>query len=355
MTRYSKILIPFVLLSLALWSCDRDKIDGRDNDSEHIISFITIVENPGFTRGVTVTSDDGTNPMLEMGVYSTYDSVNMYKAIYERKKGIYYFKNLKVTRELSGSTLTDWTYSPVYLWPNMAGTNKKLRFVAYSPYANSSVNGLTVKSTDTTLYVTYKTPSNIANQPDLIVSDTVASNNPNSPVTLQFNHVLSMHRFAIGENMVPGLTITKISFYGIFRTGEYNLTNNQWGYNLSSSGDRSYGDGTAPLYTTTGTSQERALTNILKDNLCFFLIPQASSYAEDNEYGTPKKSSSYIYITYDFNGVTTEKRFKTQEWEKGKVYTYRLKFESGGLSFDVESGITGWESGEPTDHPVYNW
>lgn len=348
MTRYAKILIPFVLLSLALWSCDRN----MDHEPERQITFSTIVEEMSETRGKTVTNDAGARPMLEMGVFALYGKETMKMAV-DSSRAVFYFKNLKVTREKAESSLTQWTYSPTYLWPNMTDSNTKLRFVAYSPYADNTNNGLSVSTSKGAMNLIYTTPEDVTKQPDLIVSDTVASNNPDKDVSLTFNHVLSMHRFAIGDNMVPGLNITKIKFDNILTKNSYRLAKNTWGSSLTLPDSIVYGDGVAPLYTTTGTSQERSMSNILNDGLCFFLLPQKIFYS-GNKY-TADKDSSFIYISYVFNGISTTKKFTTVEWAKGKVYTYRLKFESGGLSFDVESGITGWESGEPTDHPVYNW
>ena len=257
-----------------------------------------------FTRGATA---DATSLQGGFGVsaYNTDGST----------QGDAYFLN-------SGTSCT--TVSSVdYYTPSGAGKKKywptgKLNFYAYYPYVSSigaaaDAHGLSLQSN--AYRISYTVPSSPANHPDLMTAKLtnqqyVANETESGVRALSFNHALCAIRFQTGSTIAGG-TINSISFNGIYGSGTYDISAQDWITRTKASSAVSF------TGLSKGTTEGTAGTAILTGDNTLMLIPQ--DFTSDPD--------ASITINFTPTGSTARNltcSLTDTKWEAGKCITYTI-------------------------------
>lgn len=236
------------------------------------------------------------------------------------------FDGTKVSK--SGGT---WSYSPVRYWN--AGTT--YRFAAYAPEIPDGKG--TVGTDDANGRLTFTDyVCDPDNQLDLIYAEqsTTAQAENNSPVSFNFQHLLSMIKFTFKSgfpNDVP-VTVSELKVYGMAAQGTYN---NGW----TPDETQAVAEG-APfneLVTTTAENTASQATQAASAN--FVVIPQS---------GGSVTVSFKAAVSLDASEVKT-KEFTTTlvpAWEAGNCYNYvatitEQNMEVESITYD-DPTVTEW-------------
>ena len=206
-----------------------------------------------------------------------------------------------------GNTWTSSAYLP--------GKTKKMALFAYAPYMNT---GISVADGKGAPQLTYTIDSNVSNQVDLLVANSVDVVGNTSSVALDFKHALTAVKFAIGT--ITGFTkITKIVISGVKNSGTLSLDGDNWNLNDATA---SYTiEKVIDLSTTTTGDITGSSTNDL-----MLLMPQP--FADGN-------ATLEVTMTND-NVTKTFSTLLTDEWKKGYTVTYLLSVERAGeFHFEV--------------------
>lgn len=237
-----------------------------------------------------------------------------------------YMYNVEVTKDDS------WSPTEEYLWPNKA----KLHITAYSPFVGQIADGITEGITslpapdaDSELSISFTTPSDVANQFDLMWATPVEADE--SPCDLTFNHALTAIKFVAGSQLAP-CKIKKIEISGIVSSGILNIETGAWTLpSIADSSDDSLKDfSISPdltLSASSGSSFVAPGEALSSDEEILLMIPQSLS------------SDSQISLTIETDG--TEHSFNAsldgQTWRSGMTMIYRLSAspESDSLILDI--------------------
>lgn len=208
-----------------------------------------------------------------------------------------------------------------HTWP--IGSN--VSFHAYAPHSSES-NSMLSSSPDRTNVQTnihYTASSaDIVNQPDLIVATKAAQRSKtaaNTPVDLQFSHVLTAVSFAMSRDLADvignGAQLTSVSLMGIPNEGDCQLiaqddkhSSSSANWNLGSAKGTYTFDLSAKNITV---GSDMALTDA---NQTLMMIPQTLPDGAKLEF-TFKLNSQTQVLTVNLNG---------QKWEAGKSVIYKL-------------------------------
>lgn len=219
-----------------------------------------------------------------------------------------YMYNVEITKADGNS----WAPKAEYLWPNEAS----LHINSYSPYSseetlNSSEGITSLPSADETgnLSITWITPSEVANQQDLLWA--TPKDASSSPCDLTFNHALTAIKFVTGSEMIP-CTVKKIEVTNVLSSGSLNLETGEWTPNDAVESYSVTPDVT--LTATDGASYVASGTTITSDTETLLLLPQSLT------------ESAEIILTIESNGTesTFNASLKDQIWTAGKTVIYRL-------------------------------
>ena len=206
-----------------------------------------------------------------------------------------------------GNTWTSSAYLP--------GKTKKMALFAYAPYMNT---GISVADGKGAPQLTYTIDSNVSNQVDLLVANSVDVVGNTSSVALDFKHALTAVKFAIGT--ITGFTkITKIVISGVKNSGTLSLDGDNWNLNDATA---SYTiEKVIDLSTTTTGDITGSSTSDL-----MLLMPQPLSGV-----------NATLEVTMTNDNVTkTFSTLLTDEWKKGYTVTYLLSVERAGeFHFEV--------------------
>ncbi len=239
-----------------------------------------------------------------------------------------YMYNIEVTKDNS------WAPADEYLWPQKAS----LHFNAYSPFltsvatdASEGITSLPSEDATSQLTLSFTTPSDVANQFDLMWATPVDADA--SPCDLTFNHALTAIKFVAGAELAP-CKVTKIEISSVKSSGILNLETGDWIFD-DADGAEAAGKvsdfSVAPNLTLSaayGSSFVAAGTAITSDDQTLLLLPQ--SLTSDNQ----------ITLTIESDG--TEYSFSAsldgQTWLAGKTVIYRLSASpaSDSLILDVK-------------------
>ena len=254
------------------------------------------------TRGIAITTN------------SFYDSYSLYSYIYPSKT------TWAATTSTSGSAYDEtyfdeeikmaksWTTDE--FWP---GGKEKCAFFAYAPY---HAKGLSKFNTNSWPSFHYSVPTDVTEQSDLLVTKNEIPSSPsaygnidisgsfNKPDSITFDHACTAIRFAIGDQMAPGV-IKKISICNVYSAGDYNYETESWS-NVDS------------LKTFTLTQDfeiksgehNKILNN---DDNIFMMLPQI----------LPSKATIEITIN-DGTERVIKAYLRDDEWKKGYTVTYYL-------------------------------
>lgn len=206
-------------------------------------------------------------------------------------------------------------------WP----IGSKVSFHAYAPHSSES-NSMLSSSPDRTNVQTnihYTASSaDIVNQPDLIVATKAAQRSKtavNTPVDLQFSHVLTAVSFAMSRDLADvignGAQLTSVSLMGIPNEGDCQLiaqddkhSSSSANWNLGSAKGTYTFDLSAKNITV---GSDMALTDA---NQTLMMIPQTLPDGAKLEF-TFKLNSQTQVLTVNLNG---------QKWEAGQSVIYKL-------------------------------
>ena len=285
--------------------------------------FVRYTTTPGIqTRNSTALAKTATRGTA-ITTNSFYDSYCLYNYVYSN-----------TTTWATTASTQGFTYSRTYFdeevklskgwgtdefWP---GDKKRCAFFAYAPY---HAVGLSKFNSNGWPTFHYSVPLDAVQENDLLVTknDVSAGNsdygnidvpgNFNKPDSITFDHACTAVRFAIGNQMAPGI-IKKIRICNVYGTGNYNYQTESWS-NVDS------------LKTFTLTQdfeirpgdQNKLLNN--EDNI-FMMIPQTVPIDATME------------VTIDDGSLHTITAFlDNDKWEKGYTVTYYLSTQKVGSSY----------------------
>src|SRR5574344_618954 len=204
-------------------------------------------------------------------------------------------------------------------WP---GDRKKCAFFAYAPY---HAVGLSKFNSNGWATFHYSVPLNAVQENDLLVTKNDISTgtsdygnidvpgNFNKPESITFDHACTAVRFAIGNQMAPGI-IKKIRICNVYGTGKYNYQTKSWS-NVDS----------LKTFTLTQdfevkSGEHNKLLN--NDDNIFMMIPQT----------VPMDAT--IEVTVDDGSLHTIKAYiDDDKWEKGYTVTYYLSTQKVDNSY----------------------
>ncbi len=286
------------LLFLFLVSCSVDKNTTQINDNLHFLvseletkgrpinSYLNI---PNMSVYGYYTGDGVSNSWANVGSQATPNFLNAYELI--NNAGV-----------LSATNMV--------FWPNETSAN--ISFFAYSPIASSS-NGISVAQTTGTPTLNYTIPTDVTNQPDLMVAvpkfDLNISNG--SEVKFSMNHALTSVGFRVAGSgeVVKGM---KISGIRTSATLSMDGTNIVWS-NLGVLTNTEFSAGVNPT-TTTST-----MTSLMQGNGYLMMIPQNLD------------ASTKLTITMGDNSTREISLASEAAWEAGKTIYYNVFFSQDGI------------------------
>lgn len=263
------------------------------------------------TRGIAITTN------------SFYDAYSLYSYVYPGKT--------TWAAKISSSNLT---FSESYFdqqvtqgkgweldlfWP---GSSQKCAFFAYAPYHAKGLSNFTTNSWPS---FHYSVPINVTEQSDLLVTKNEIPANANAygnidisggfnkPDSITFDHACTAIRFAIGDQMAPGI-IKSIKINNVYSTGDYNYQTESW-----SNVDSLKSFTLTQDFEIQPGEHNKMLNN---DDNVFMMIPQT----------VPDIAT--IEVTINDGSQRTIKAYLTNDvWKKGYTVTYYLSTAKVGSSY----------------------
>lgn len=205
------------------------------------------------------------------------------------------------------------------LWP---GSSQKCAFFAYAPY---HAKGLSKFTTNTWPSFHYSVPADVAEQNDLLVTRNEIPANAgaygnidisggfNRPDSITFDHACTAIRFAIGDQMAPGV-ITKIKINNVYGTGDYNYETESW-----SNVDSLKSFTLTQNFEIKQGEHNKILNN---DDNIFMMIPQA----------VPDDATLEVTVN-DGTERTIKAYLENDVWKKGYTVTYYLSTAKVGGTY----------------------
>ncbi len=295
------------------------------------------------TPGITQNKRDAKSNMVTRGSAITtnnfYDSYSLYSYVYSTKT------SWAATTSTSGAAYNETYFDEEVklskawatneFWP---GEHEKCSFFAYAPY---HAKGISKFSSNSWPSFHYSVPADVIEQNDLLVTKNDISSGVNDygnidvlgtfnkPDSITFDHACTAVRFAIGNQMAPGI-IKKIRICNVYGSGDYNYQSENWS-NVDS----------LKTFTLTQDFEIKAGEHnklLNNDDNIFMMIPQT----------VPSKA--YIEVTVNDGSERIIKAYiEDEEWKKGYTVTYYLstaKVESSYvLSIAPASGNIGCTGG----------
>jgi hypothetical protein len=276
------------------------------------VSFMTTDATGAATRGTPITS---VSQMTDMGVFASNSGLTDWseEAILDRM----------YNKELTYSSTTEkWNYNTgeeEYWDPESLAD--RYSFFAYAPYGTgtgTSGNGITVSGSEGTAgtpTLTYTVPTDVTNQPDLMVAVPQKNLRPSgAPVELAMEHALTSVAFQLAgqADKVTGLAVKGVKTTGTLTIDGENIV---W---TGLDGDATTDFSASLNYDTTGagagiyyTATEDMSTNLIKSNGYLMMIPQEL------------ESGAKVVVTYS-DGTKKELAFAEETWLAGKKVTYNI-------------------------------
>lgn len=262
---YNKLFCIVTTLAL-MTGCTTDELADMNEQSG----------GPGINFGVTATSADR---LSRGGLTSTYQSLTLKSAetadtlavtvetadYFIEEKHIsrgtpiegagnldnfqvyaYYYANESTTtpslffeENVSKRDADTWATGTTYYWP----TSGELAFFGMSPAVNKHNDFLRFDRDQTTAgendaVISYITPTEPEQQPDIVVASTGRMNNSESgeKVPMAFKHILSQVKFRVGAEMQAG-TINSITLTNVVKHGYYHHAANGGAWSLDEAGE----------------------------------------------------------------------------------------------------------------------
>ncbi len=336
------------LFSVAmLFSCTNDEVDDNiggnlDVEIEGAIDVeASIGEDMGYTKGTPITT--GSN-VTSIGIFTnvrTATTASDGKTLVETST---YLSNSQIERNLYGKL----EFLDIAYWP-VLNQDESLGFIAYSPYTDvdGNGNGTTTSSglsapTSTNMSnfsITYEVPEDVANQPDLLISEPVEQTE--GTVSLVLNHALATIVFNVqgdGVQPVSSISITKLASKATLNlTYDSETTDGEttyegkyvWSY-ATDNGATVTNDFELSIAneTLTEVSPTDSLTTISSATGYLMMIPQTVS------------ASTEIVITFTDGLSRSVRFFDDQVWESGGLYSYNINVDFEGEVIDFSDKET---------------
>lgn len=171
-----------------------------------------------------------------------------------------FMDNVKVSKTADN----EWSYSPIKYWT----TSNVLSFYSYSPYADASSNGIDITYSEQGIILSYTTPIDVEQQPDLMVATPqLELTNTQSPINLEMKHALTAIGFTVNGD---GEKVTKIGFKNIYTSGEIDITASSPTWQLLSSSSSSYWAG----LPSNGIVADNSGDLVINSNGYLMMLPQ---------------------------------------------------------------------------------
>lgn len=324
------------LMVLTLVGCAKDKPSSNGTGAGCEISFATASDNidaTGSTKGTRiVTSNLSVQYDENIGVTS------------------YFGNKFYFTETLDWQNNYRWfTKNDTYYWPD---ADSKLDFYAWAPQTLAAGKGtrsaIEPEISDKTISFEYSMEAPVTtgdnaykdaeNQLDLIFAyNSVAANDHDACVPLDFKHALAAIRFKVLKN--AEFTLNTITMTSVFRGGScvYQPTaaENLFVWTLLDGGEavdftQTYGVAITP------SEVEKDYEILGNDAKGFLLIPQTVNAGDD-------KSKKLVIAYNDGADEIFEAPLPTLGWEAGKLYTYVIDLNLGEIHVDVDEDFDGAE------------
>ncbi|MFI3331249.1 MAG: fimbrillin family protein [Rikenellaceae bacterium] len=200
-----------------------------------------------------------------------------------------------------------WSFSPREYYPSTG----ELDFIAYSPYANSD-NGLEVlQCTDSELILSYSVPSDVALQPDLMISD-FASGSKGEVVNLSLTHTLAAISFSVSGS--SDATISSVGVKNISVSGVLSFNGQDFEWQTDDESSDEFYSGISQNITITDTS-----TSLMQTDGYLMMLPQTLS------------SDAQLVVTMSTGEDYVLSFEQGSKWSAGEKYNYELVFNSTPL------------------------
>ena len=198
-----------------------------------------------------------------------------------------------------------------------------LQFYAVYPYIDGSNPNLQLVQplAGELPSVDFTTPTDIANQIDLMTASTQNINHTNTGggshvVPLTFYHSLTAIRFGVGSNLSWAKTIKSVEFQGVYSKGRYDIKTKTWS---NQSATQNY------KLDNIGVSTSEAVNNvILKDGHTFLMVPQTLP------------AGAKIVVTFsDGNSITA--KIEGKKWKPGTTKTYMITEKNSNWNYIIQA------------------
>ena len=198
-----------------------------------------------------------------------------------------------------------------------------LQFYAVYPYIDGSNPNLQLVQplAGELPSVDFTTPTDIANQIDLMTASTQNINHTNTGggshvVPLTFYHSLTAIRFGVGSNLSWAKTIKSVEFQGVYSKGRYDIKTKTWS---NQSATQNY------KLDNIGVSTSEAVNNvILKDGHTFLMVPQTLP------------AGAKIVVTFsDGNSITA--KIEGKKWKPGTTKTYMITEKNSNWNYIIQT------------------
>lgn len=217
-----------------------------------------------------------------------------------------YLWNMKMT--LTGNK---WVGEYPVFWMD----GQEIEFYAVSPYfrEQDSSRGIRPGTPGTSPLLYYDTPESTVFQTDILAG---IDRRSSGVVQLEFNHITSCVRFAVGSNFEEGAKVKSITISGIAGSGTYQLDKGTW-----ETGDRKYSVYDNDIGFTMKNGMGRG--TIISER--YFYLP-SQNFTQDGD--------AVIHVSIDDDEFITDGEIPLNgtTWEPGKIYTFYLNYYGGRFS-----------------------
>jgi len=199
-----------------------DRFVLRSDDSADTLCVRAIVSD-----GINVSGFEGEQALTRGTLVGKDNFYNKFHVLaYWSKNGAsidqFYMNTNASNVAASVGTGAIWSTEQIYYWP---GADHSFQFYAWAP---TDAGGLITPSDPSSKELKYTVPADAADQKDIVVATTneILGNN-NAAVPLNFKHICTAVRFAVGSQMQPG-SIKSVALKGVRNTGTYDMAGGNW-------------------------------------------------------------------------------------------------------------------------------
>ena len=288
----------------------------NDNPEDYAVQSIDFTEEAG-NACLQETTVPGVNPVKRApGTRSDFqNSIGAPFGAFACKNGSGkpdFFYNEKVAANGTMVSPKVWTSDESTLqfyavYPYIDGSNPNLQLV--QPLAGELPS------------VDFTTPTDIANQMDLMTASTqdityTSTGGGSHVVPLTFYHSLTAIRFGVGSNLSWAKTIKSVEFQGVYSKGRYDIKTKTWS---NQSATQNY------KLDNIGVSTSEAVNNvILKDGHTFLMVPQTLP------------TGAKIVVTFsDGNSITA--KIEGKKWKPGTTKTYMITEKNSNWNYIIQA------------------